>query len=139
MIVLHNGCGANCFIFKYPSLFWALDTYSLSVRKLDGSLVTVEVFGVIVLRPPGSSQCIALWPSYYIPKAPHHTFSPNAIKYYLSVPSVITEHTDFLSVTISDDVTIRFPSLPSVLKMTGLDFFRAEVFLPPLRPLSETV
>jgi hypothetical protein len=49
MIVLHNDGGANCFIFNDPALFWRLKNSSLSIRQLDGSHITADGFGVVVI------------------------------------------------------------------------------------------
>jgi hypothetical protein len=127
---MHNDGGANCFIFNDLELFWTITPSSVSVRQLDGSHITAEGSGVVIIRPPGAQHLLALWPSYYYPSAPQHTFSPNAIKHYLLLPSVQTEHASHLRITVDPIIQLNFLSLPTELHSTGLDFFRAEVVLP---------
>jgi hypothetical protein len=68
--------------------------------QLDGSQVSAKGYGGMVIRPPKSTHLLALWPSYYYPSAPQNAFSPNAIKHYLHLPSVITEHIKQLSLAL---------------------------------------
>jgi hypothetical protein len=73
---------------------------------------------------------IALWPCYFYPSAPQCTFSPTAFKHYLQLPSVITEHTVHLAISLTDDMVIRFPSCPHQVKDECLDYFSAKIMIP---------
>jgi hypothetical protein len=95
MIAMQHEGGANHSIFNDSALLWTLNKASLSVCQLDGTYIAVIGLGIVVIRPPGSSKLLALWQSYYFPKTPQNTFSPNAIKHCLSLPSVNTEETSF--------------------------------------------
>jgi hypothetical protein len=85
---------------------------------------------MVVIRPPGSNHMFALWPSYYYLDAPQNTFSPNAIKHYLLLPSVITEHTHHLMITLQSSISLKFPSLPSIAESIGIDFFKVDIIQP---------
>jgi hypothetical protein len=111
---------------------------TLAAQQLYGSYIKAAGSGVVVIRPPGGSQLLALWPSYYYPTAPQHTFSPNAIKKYLQIPPVCTEHASHLIITITPEIKIKFPSLPAEIESTGLEYFRAEVVHPPALLSSST-
>jgi hypothetical protein len=99
---------------------------------MDGSSITAVGTGVAVIHPPGGSQLLALWPSYYYRTAPQHNFPPNPIKHNLQILSVQTEYAYHLQITVSSAIQLKFPSLPVELQSTGLDFFRAEIVLPPM-------
>jgi hypothetical protein len=99
---------------------------SLSVHQLDGSSITAAGFGVVIIHPPNSSHLLTLLPSYYLPAAPHHTFSPNALKHYFLPPLVVTKHTSCLSIMLLSKIDLHFPSIPSTVVTSGLDFFHAE-------------
>jgi hypothetical protein len=129
---MHRDGGANCFIFNDLDFLWTITPSSLSIRQLDGSHITAEGSGVVIIRPPGAHPLLALWPSYYYPSAPHHAFSPNAINNYLLFTSVHEEHTSHLRITVYTIIQLNFRSLPTELHSTGLDLFRAEVVLPTL-------
>jgi hypothetical protein len=101
------------------------------VQTFDGSTVLAQGYGMVVIHLPGSEHMLALWPSYYYPEVPHNTFSLNAIKHYLLLPSVITEHTHHLTITLHSSISLQFPSLPSVVESSGLDFFNIEIIHPP--------
>jgi hypothetical protein len=118
MLFLHNDGGANCFIFNDPKVFWTMTSSSLSVQQLDGSSITVVGTEVFVIHP-----LLALWPSFYYPMVPQHTFSPNAIKHYLQIPLVQMEHASHLQITMSSEIQLKFPSLPVELQATGFNFF----------------
>jgi hypothetical protein len=128
--VFHNDGGANCFIVNNSSYFWRLHSTSVAVRQLDGSTIQASGFGIIIIRPPTESVLIALWPCYLYPSAPQCTFSPTALKHYLQLPSVITEHTVHLAISLADDLVIRFPSCPHQVKDSCLDYFSAEIMIP---------
>jgi hypothetical protein len=129
---MHNDGGVNCFIFNDPKLFWSLHPTSISVRQLDGSHISANGCGIVVIRPSGPSQLLALWPSCLYPAAPKNILSPNTTKHYLLLHSVRTDHTSSLQqVSIKPTINIKFPSLPTDLKTTGLDFFRTGVVVPP--------
>jgi hypothetical protein len=58
-------------------------------------------------------------------------FSPNALKHYFLLPSVTTEHTSHLNITLPSTVVIRFPSITTTVTSSGLDYFSATVVQPP--------
>jgi hypothetical protein len=60
------------------------------------------------------------------------TFSPNAIKHYLQILSVLTKHVSHLHITVASEIQLKFPSLPVEFDATGMDFFRAEIVVPPM-------
>jgi hypothetical protein len=103
---MHNNGGYTCFIFNDFELFWTLTPSSFSVRQVDGSHITAEGSGVVIIHPLGSHHLLALWPSCYYPTAPQHKFSPNAIKHYLLLHLVQTEHASHLRITV-DVLTYR--------------------------------
>jgi hypothetical protein len=110
---------------------------TLAVIHLDGSCIHAAGSGVVIIRPPGDSQLLALWLSYYYPLSPQHTFPPNSIKHYLQIPSVFTEHSSRLNITITPEINIKFQSFPAQLKTTGLEYFQAEVIHPHVLSPSE--
>jgi hypothetical protein len=63
---------------------------------------------------------------------------PNAIKHYLQIPPVCTEHASHLIITITPEIKIKFPSLSAEIECTGLDYFRADVVHPPALLSSST-
>jgi hypothetical protein len=65
-----------------------------------------------------------------LPSPLQNTFSPNAIKHYLHLPSVITEHTKHLSPTLHSSVMLQFISLPDIISSSGLDFFNVVIVKP---------
>jgi hypothetical protein len=107
---------------------------NLSFRQLDGSSIKAAGLGVVVIRPPGASQLLAMWPSYYYPSAPQHNPPLNAINHYLQISLMYMEHALHLCVTVTPAIKLKFSLLPTELAAAGLDYFRAEVVLPP--PLS---
>jgi hypothetical protein len=129
-IVFHNDGGANCFIVNNSSYFWRLHSTSVAVRQVNGSTIQASGFGIIIICPPTESVLIALWPCYLYPSAPQCTFSLTAFKHYLQIPSVITEHTVHLAISLTDDLVIRFPSCPHQVKDSRLDYFSAEIMIP---------
>jgi hypothetical protein len=133
-ITLQNNGGANCFVFNNSSVFFNFQTANLSVRQLDGSSIAAAGFGGVAIRPPNSLHILALWPSYYVPTAPQNMFSPNTLKHYLLLPSVTTEHTSHPNVTLPSDIIIYFPSIPTTVATSGLDFFHADVVKPTFSP-----
>jgi hypothetical protein len=97
---MKNDGGANGFIFNDAKAFWSITYTPLSVRQLDGSQVSDKGYGVVVIHPPMPNHLLVLWPSSNYPPSPQNTFSPNAIKHYLHLTSVITEHTNHLCLTL---------------------------------------
>jgi hypothetical protein len=129
---MQNDGGANCFIFNNPKVLWILQYTPLSVRKLDDTSISAQGYGVIIIRPANSNRMFALRPSYYFPANPHNTFSPKAIKNYLLLPSVVTNHTIYLSITLASSVALHFQALPNIVESSGLDFFTANIIHPPV-------
>jgi hypothetical protein len=129
-VTMQNDGGAKCFIFTDPKVFLNLQYTPLLVRQLDGSTVSAKGYYMVVIRTPGSEHMLVLWPSYYYPEAPHNTFSPNSIKHYLLLPSVITEHTQHLTITLQSSISLQFPSLTSIVESSGLDLFNFEITPP---------
>jgi hypothetical protein len=72
----------------------------------------------------------------FYPSVPQCTFSPTELKHYLQLPSVITEHTVHLTISLTDDLVIHFPSCPHKVKDSCLDYFSAEIVIlcPPKSP-----
>jgi hypothetical protein len=135
-ITLQNDGGANFFIFNDSSAFWNFQAAKLSVRQIDRSSIAASGFGVVAIHPPISLHLLALWPSYYFTTAPQYRVSSNALNHYLILPSVTTKHTSHLNVTLSSDIVIHFPSIPSTVVTSGLDFFHADVVKPSHSPLT---
>jgi hypothetical protein len=102
-------------------------TSTFSVRKLDGSYIKVAGSGIVLIRPPGGSQLLAVLPSYYYSSSPQYIFSSNAIKHYLQIPSLCTKHASHLNVTITPAIKIKLPSLSAELETTGLYYFRSSI------------
>jgi hypothetical protein len=100
------------------------------VKQLDGSTVPAQGYGVIVIQPINKLHLLALWHSYYNNNAPQYTFSPNAIKHYLLLPSVITSHTNNLNIIFPSDVILNFLSIPYIVSSIGLDFFYVDIIKP---------
>jgi hypothetical protein len=125
-----DGGGANCFIFNDSSIFWNFQTANVSVRQLGGSSIAAAGFGVIIVRPPNSLHLLAPWHSYYFPTALKHIFYLNALKHYLLLPSVTSDHTSYVKVTLPSDAIIHVPSIPTNVVTSGLDFFHADVMKP---------
>jgi hypothetical protein len=129
-IAMQNDGGANCFIFNDAQAFWSITYTSLSVRQLDGSQILAQGYSAVVIQPPKSIHMLALWPSYYYPSAQQNTCSPNDFKHYLHLPSVITEHTKHLSLTLHSSVVLQFLSLPDISPSSGIDFFNVNIVKP---------
>jgi hypothetical protein len=136
--------------FNLPSLYILRLRYTMTVGPIVSSLMMLHYSGVInrlpspfasstapvsplqvlasscIIRPPNSSYLLTLLPSYYLPAAPHHTFSLNALKHYLLLPLFATKHTRRLSIMLLSKIDLHFPSIPSTVVTSGLDFFHAE-------------
>jgi hypothetical protein len=93
-------------------------------------MIQASGFGIIIIRPPTESILIDLSPCYFYPSAPQCTFSPTALKHYIQLPSVITEHTVHLAISLTDDLVIRFPSCTHQVKDACLDYFSSKIMIP---------
>ena len=69
-----------------------------------------------------------------MPDNPQCTFSPTALKHYLSLPKVITNHLDSLQITTSTGIRLRFPSIKQQRNGQLLDYHTFQV----VRPISYT-
>ena len=69
-----------------------------------------------------------------MPDNPQCTFSPTALKHYLSLPEVITNHLDSLQITTSTGIRLRFPSIKQQRNGQLLDYHTFQV----VRPISYT-
>ncbi len=67
---------------------------------------------VKLIQCPTTKIILPLWPTYFIPSNPQCTFSRTALKHYLHLPNVHTNHLKSLSISTYDGLKISFPSLP---------------------------
>jgi hypothetical protein len=93
-------------------------------------MIQASGFGIVVIHPPTKHTLIDLWPCYLYLTAPQCSFSPTALKHYLQLHSVLTEHTVHLAIRLADDHIICFPSRPRQVKDSRLDYFSADIMLP---------
>ena len=65
-----------------------------------------------------------------MPNNPQCTFSPTALKHYLSLPEVVTNHLASLRITTSTGVTLCFPSIKQQRNGQLLDYHTFRVVRP---------
>jgi hypothetical protein len=137
-LLFHNDGGVNCFIFNKASYFWRLHSTDVDVHQLNGSLIQASGFGIVVILSPCQKAIMALWPCYLYETAPQYTFSSKALKHYLQLSYILTEHTVRISIQLSDDIQVTFLSCPQHFNVSCLGYFSADVVHPSSPTLSRT-
>ncbi len=87
-------------------------------------------FGLKLVQDPSSNIILPLWPTYYVPTNHHCTLSPTALRHYLKLPSVVTNHLQNLTITTNFNQTISIPSIPSYIRGKLLDYHKLLVIRP---------
>jgi hypothetical protein len=118
----HNGSGANCFITNNKAHFVNFISTPIHVKQLDGSIASALGYGLKLVQHPPSGFILPRWPTYYMPKNPHCTFSPTALKFNLQYPSVLTKHLQSLEITTHSGLHLQFPSIPTKITTQLLNF-----------------
>ena len=126
----HNDGGANCFISNDLSHFTSYTPRPLQIKQLDGSKASALGFGLKLIQCPTTKSILPLWPTYYMPSNPQCTFSPTALKHYLHLPTVTTNHLHSLVIVTSDGLEISFPSLKQYATTKLLDYHRFHIIRP---------
>jgi hypothetical protein len=73
---------------------------------------------------------LALWPTYFMPNNPQCTFSPTALKHYLSFPEVTTNHLVSLNILTTTGIRLTFPSIKQQVNGQLLDYHQFSVARP---------
>jgi hypothetical protein len=131
----HNDGGANCFITNNLQHFTHYTPRPLRIKQLDGSTVSALGFGLKLIQCPTTKIILPLWPTYYMPSNLQCTFSPTALKYYLHLPTVTTNHLKSLLIVTSTGVEISFPSLPHYATTKLLDYHHFIIVQPHHTPV----
>ena len=118
------------FITNNKDHFTCYSDHPVKVKLLNGSTASASGFGLKLIQCSTTKVILPLWPTYYLPDNPQCTFSPTALKHYLSLKEVITNHLDSLRITTSTGVRLSFPSIKQQRNGQLLDYHTFRIVRP---------